>query len=207
MPLEVEVRFRIPNTLVRDKLVNSAEVNTLAMRDFRAVEMCAEYYDSPKHSLKAHHSTLRRRLEGGRPQVSFKSSTEGREHLLAREKWQCDADEISVAIGILMDMGAPEYLGEYARAEGYLARGRFEYTRRGVPLMFSDGTVVELDVDEGRVLADGKRENMLEVVLKLLYGDPAVLVEFARTIEVTYELTREMCSKYERALRLVRSRG
>ncbi|GHV32515.1 hypothetical protein FACS18949_03660 [Clostridia bacterium] len=212
MPLEVEVRFRIPAPRTRDKILEDPGVTALMMRDFRATEMSAEYYDSPTHALKTLRSTLRRRLEDGKPHVSFKTASSDDGNLLARQKWQCSADEISVAIGILMDMGAPEFLGEHARSEGYIARGRFWYTRRGAPLMLppaetsDDRTAIELAVDEGELNTDGKHEPMLEVVLKLLYGDPAALVAFAEALEKKHGLTRELCSKYERVLRLLRSR-
>lgn len=207
MPLETEVRFRIPTELIHTRLLTDPLVTQVKMREFKDISMVAEYYDSPGHALQGMKATLRHRLENGISHVSFKMSVpSGSARLLSREKWECEADDVSLAIGILRDMGAPAQLSEVARNEGFLARGRFDYVRRSVPLMLPESTVVELNVDRGSLSSDGKQESMLEVVLKLLYGDPAHLEEFAQALEQKYELPRELSSKYERVLRLLRSR-
>ncbi len=208
MSLEIEVRFRIPTKLVQDRLLSDDLVQKTKMRDFVSFQMAAEYYDSPNQALQKERVTLRRRFENGVPHVSLKQAIDincGR--LLARQKWQCPADDVSIAIPALLDMGAPPLLETIASTAGFLSFGHFSYERLGVPLLLEHNTAVEFDIDDGVIVAGGKQEPMQEIVLKLLYGQVEPMDAFAAMLEEKYDLTRELSSKYERALRLLRSRA
>lgn len=206
MPVEIEVSFRMPSALVKERLSNDANVVAARMREPKRIDMMAEYYDSPTHELRQNKSTLRRRVENGVPCVTFKKAAHAEGRLFVRNTWECRADEVSAAIVPLMDMGAPPELLEVARKSGFVPRGRFKYTRQNVPLMLPSGTSLEMDFDEGVINADGKQSELNEVLFKLLYGDLAELESFVFALEEKYGLERELSGKYDRALRLIRSR-
>lgn len=207
MPIETEVNIPLPSQLVKERLSRDTAVVSSQMGDYTRLDMVAQYYDSPAHELMELKSTLRRRVENGVPYVTFKQAAESAGRLLTRMTWECAEDDVSAAIGTLTDMGAPRELLEIAERAGFLPRGVFEYTRQSVPLMLADGTSVEMNFDEGVIRAAEKQSDFMDVSFKLLFGRPSGLESFVLILEEKYGLVRGMSGKYERALRLIRSRS
>jgi inorganic triphosphatase YgiF len=207
MPIEIEISYKMKNPLIKERLIS--DITTLAFRTCERyiVVMSAEYYDTPSQALSKIGITLRRRLENGKSFVSVKTNLPGSGRILSRSVWECEDSEIGTAIGTLADMGAPRELLELASSEGYVTRGRYEYTRNSLSVLIDDETSAAVIFDEGVILADNKQKDFSEVLFKLLFGDQTKLEEFAVLFEEKYELTRELSGKYDRALRLVRSRS
>jgi inorganic triphosphatase YgiF len=73
--------------------------------------------------------------------------------------------------------------------------------------MLEDGTSAEMNFDEGVIRAYGKHSEFSDVSFKLLFGQPSGLENFVLALEEKYDLVRGLSGKYERTLRLIRSRA
>jgi inorganic triphosphatase YgiF len=206
MPIEIEIGFKVPDKLARERLINDVKASAARVCERKTFTMAAEYYDTPGQALRNIGVTLRRRIENGEPYISVKAAVPNPGRILSRNLWECEGFEISAAIGTLVDMGAPRELLELAGSEGYVTRGRYEYKRESLPILIDDETSAEVNFDEGVIIAENKQTDFSEVLFTLLFGDQATLEEFAFSFEEKYGLTRELSSKYERALRLIRTR-
>ena len=206
MPIEIEIGFKIPGASIKERLLNDVTVLAAKTYERRSFTMAAEYYDTPSQALSKIGVTLRRRMENSEPFISVKAVVPNGRRILVRNTWECPGFEISAAIGTLVDMGAPRELLELAGSEGYVTRGRYEYTRESIPILIDDETSAKVNFDEGVILTENKQKDFSEVLFTLLFGDRDKLEEFAFSFEEKYGLTRELSSKYDRALRLIRSR-
>jgi inorganic triphosphatase YgiF len=61
-------------------------------------------------------------------------------------------------------------------------------------------------IDKGTIFAAGKSTPLYELELELLFGAPEALAPLSDLFTQKYKLEREILSKYETALRLIRSR-
>lgn len=205
MSIEIEIGFKLTGALVKERLMNDIAPASVK-RGTKTIAMTAEYYDTPAHSLRENGATLRRRLEDGKPFVSLKVAAHSGGLILERNTWECPCPEVSTALGTLMDMGAPKEIIDVLSSEGFVAYGRFEYTRRSVLLFIDNETSVEVNFDEGVILSEEKQSEFSEVLFKLLFGSKETLEEYVFALEKKHELVRVLSSKYERVLRLIRSR-
>ena len=204
MPIEIEAGFRIPGATVKERLLG--DITSAKIYERKAYAMTAEYYDTPAQALGKIGTTLRRRVENGEPFISVKAAAPNGGRMLTRYYWECAESEISAALGTLVDMGAPRELLELAGSEGFVTRGRYEYTRDSILLRIDDETSAAVNFDEGVIISGNKRRDFSEVLFKLLFGGRAKLEEFVFAFEEKYGLTRELSGKYARALRLLRTR-
>lgn len=205
MPIEIEIGFKLTSTLVKERLINDVAAAAKS-RGAKTIAMTAEYYDTLAHSLSAKGATLRRRLEDDEPFVSLKVAAHSGGLILERDTWECPCPEVSTALGTLMDMGAPKEIIDALSSEGFVAYGRYEYTRNSYLLFLDDETSVEVNFDEGVILSEEKQAEFSEVLFKLLFGSKETLEEYVFALEKKHELVRVLSSKYERVLRLIRSR-
>ncbi|MCL1820066.1 MAG: CYTH domain-containing protein [Oscillospiraceae bacterium] len=203
MPIEIEISYKLPDATTKKRLLADQTIADSRIGDPRTIAMTAEYYDTPAHAMREKNTTLRKHTEDGESFVSVRAGNPGDN---ARTVWECPGSDISSAIRTLTDMGAPRELLEAAAQEGFIARGRFEFTRFRETLMLDGDTSVEVNLDEGKILSENKSAEFREVLIKLLFGDKTVMEEFAAVLEHKYLLLKEISSKYERILRLIRTR-
>lgn len=208
MPVEFEIKLRIPEARLTEKLMNDPRVLETQKEEFRAVRMESFYYDTPTHELNGLKWALRIRRENGVSVATLKTNdapvqVEG---MFSRLEWQCPAETLEEAIPKLMEQGAPDRLAEIAARSAFVERCLVSFVRQAALLEFAGGTMAEMAIDSGVIEAEGKSETFLELELELLVGDPAPLTAIAAQWEEQYGLTNEHASKYERALRLIRSR-
>lgn len=204
MPIEIEIGFKMPSALAQERLLK--DIAAARLREPKTIAMTAEYYDTPAHALRARSATLRRRIEDGEPFVSLKVAAQNGGRILERNMWECSSSEVSAAMGTLMDMGAPQELLNLASAEGFVAYGRYEYTRSSSLLLIDDETSIEVNFDEGVILSEDKQTEFSEVLFKLLFGSKETLEDYVFALEGKHGLTRVLSSKYERVLQMIRSR-
>lgn len=208
MSLEVESKQRVPDAHTADRLMADPTVTAHLQEPFRVLAMSSSYFDTPTHDLNRLKWALRLRREGDRTVAALKAGRAGGPDGLAmRDEWQCEAASIEAAIDRLIARGAPKTLADIAARAPLTELCRIEFVRRSGILELPGGAVVDMSVDTGSIFAQEKSEDFIELELELLFGDPAEVLALSEAWAAAYGLEREHLSKYERALRLLRSRG
>ena len=209
MAIETEIKLRIGDTLLPEKLCGDPRVQEYLRAPFRPIQMNSIYYDTADGEVSRRRWALRLRSEDGVNVATMKTggtrSQDG--SLFSRNEWQTEAPSFQEAIPQLIKLGAPEELREIVARSPLEERCRVSFVRHSSVLWLPDGVRVDMCVDLGEIQADGKTEPISELELELLFGPIEPVLELARYLTETYGLQNEHVSKYERALRLIRSRG
>ena len=211
MPLEMELKLKVPDKLTAERLCGDPKVLRYAQEPLREKRMEALYFDTASHALTQQKWMLRIRCEDDCFIAACKRNRPGplENGFFCRDEWECAvpcADNPAQAAGALVGAGAPAELLDIIGAAPLVERCRILFTRRCAVLRLPEGLVCEFSLDEGVITAGGKTENMLEMELEVLYGKEAAAVELCAVWALRYNLTYEYASKYERGLRLIRSR-
>lgn len=167
-------------------------------RDFHTIHMETTYYDTFDGRLGNNRWTLRRRMENGTSVCTLKiPQADG-----SRGEWEVESGSIMAAIPQLCRMGAPMDLMAFC-VSGVAPVCGAKFTRLAKSLEIP-GAIVELALDEGQLLGNGRQLDLLEVEVELKSGSDEAAVAFARHLAARYGLTPEKKSKYRRALGLAR---
>ena len=166
--------------------------------DFTPIEMETTYYDTFDGRLSNYHWTLRRRYENGRSICTLKTpSPDG-----GRSEWEVEKGSIMAAIPELCKLGAPMDLMAFC-VSGVAPVCGAKFTRLAKVLEIP-GATVELALDRGKLLGNGREMPLLEVEVELKAGADNAAVAFAHELAAKYGLTPEKRSKYRRSLGLAR---
>lgn len=207
MPTEIEMKLHIPDDGTAEKIMNDPMVTESLSTTVRQTPMYSIYYDTADGALSDRRWSLRLRKEGDVFVASLKTnSIDYTGYLFSRNEWQCICPTIEKGIPLLIEQGAPPELASLVANAPIEERCRIEFLRTSGILKLPEGTLVELDIDKGTIRADGKEATLYELELELLFGDPEALEPISNLFRQKYKLDREILSKYERALRLIRSR-
>lgn len=166
--------------------------------DFTPIEMETTYYDTFDGRLGRCHWTFRRRMENGKSICTLKTpSPDG-----GRGEWEVENGSILAAIPELCKLGAPAELQDFC-AGGVTAVCGAKFTRQAKTLEIP-GATVELALDRGKLLGNGREMALLEVEVELKEGADGAAIAFAGELAKKYALVAENRSKYRRALGLAR---
>ena len=204
MPTEIEIKLRLPGEWAVTPILEDERVAACMMREFAETDMDSVYYDTEKGELSERQWSLRLRRENGVSVASCKTAGTRDGAMFSRGEWQVYAEDWETALPLLVAEGAP---GTLLSLDGPpLPRCSVRFTRTAAPLRLPDGSAAELALDRGLLSAGEKREDLLELELELLTGDPGGMSELAAYLEEKHALFKEYNSKYARALRLLRTR-
>lgn len=208
MAIEAEIKLLIPDARTAERLTADPLVLSALREPFHETDMDAVYYDTPSWELSKQKWALRLRRENGVPVVTVKAPS-GKSPgggIFCRDEWQTKAETAEEGAVRLVGMGAPAKLGEIVKNGPLEEVCRIRFTRRSAVLHLPEGVRVDMAVDSGSVEAGEKTEPLLELELELLFGDAESMIRLATELISRYSLQKEYISKYERALRLIRSR-
>ena len=166
--------------------------------DFAAIEMETTYYDTFDGRLSNHRWTLRRRMENGRSICTLKTPCPDG----GRGEWEVESGSIMAAIPALCRLGAPIDLMAFC-VSGVAPVCGAKFTRLSKTLEIP-GAAVELALDRGKLLGNGREMPLLEVEVELKEGADSAAIAFAGELADKYGLKPENRSKYRRALGLAR---
>ena len=152
--------------------------------EFTPISMETTYYDTPDLKLAFHRWTLRRRLENG-----------------VRGEWEVESENIMSAVMELCQKGAPWELMR-ATAGGVQAMCGARFTRLAAPVELP-GCTIELALDAGHFLGQGREEPFFEVEVELKDGSREAAEAFARTLAEEFGLIPEKKSKFVRAMAMI----
>lgn len=206
MPLELEVKLRVPSDETADRLFSDTEVIANVRSTMPPTPFVSRYYDTPNGDVTSRGWSLRLRVEGERAIAALKTRAEDASGglLFSRNEWQVTAENIYDGIALLLEDGAPPELGEITRDVELVEVCRLDLMRRGVVAELAGGLLVDITEDKGTLNAGGRSAPLHELEVELLFGRGEELEPLVNRFEELYGLEREKMSKYERAVRLAR---
>ena len=158
--------------------------------------MQTTYYDTPSGALSQKHITLRCRMENEEAVCTVKTPISG----YGRGEWDCRCDDISKAIPMLIQAGAPQEL-TVLTAEGLVPVCGARFTRHAGIVRFAEAEL-EIALDTGILLGGGKELPLCEVEVELKAGQPEAAVAFGMELQQLFHLIPQNKSKFRRALEL-----
>ena len=175
-----------------------AQLNALEARfpHLAPIEMETTYYDNPEGAFHSRYWTFRRRMEGSRSVCTLKTPAEG----FGRNEWEAECGDIAAAPELLCNLGAPLEL-MVLTAGGLTEVCGARFTRLAKQLEVPGG-LVELALDQGVLLGNGKELPFAEVEVELKEGTDETAAAFARALAQEYGLIPEAKSKFARAMAL-----
>ena len=168
--------------------------------DFTPISMETAYYDTQDSLLNRLHWTLRRRYENGISVCTLKTPAAGG----GRGEWEVQAPDIAAALPLLQQLDTPEGLRIFTADCLVLSCGaRFTRLAKTVEI---PGAVVELALDRGVLLGDGKELPFAEMEVELKEGSEEAAIRFAQALAEEFSLEPEHKSKHARAVALARQK-
>ncbi|WP_445003512.1 CYTH domain-containing protein [Halomonas mongoliensis] len=159
------------------------------------------YFDTPEGDLEAARMALRLRRIDGRTLQTVKTSGEGGGGLSRRGEWEWEVP------GPELDLAGLAGLPPATLGRGVLPRLRPRFTtdfRRESWQLTHAGARVEVALDEGEILADGRRVAIRELELELKAGAPEALWSLAEALAESVPLRPADTSKAARGGALLR---
>ena len=189
MGTEYELKFKAnPEALY--------SVHTTFPARWQTIQMETAYYDTPDRCLNARRWTLRRRMENKRSVCTLK--TPGKDG--ARGEWETECDSIEAAVPELCKLSGIAEL-ESLCTKGLITVCGARFTRKAGLFTLRDCTV-EIALDEGVLLGNGKEIPLCELEVELKDGSREAADAFAAQLADIYGLEAETKSKFARALAL-----
>ena len=165
---------------------------------FTTIRMETTYYDTFDGRLSNNRWTLRRRMENDRSICTLKTPCPDG----GRGEWEVEKGSIMTAIPELCKLGAPMDLMVFCiSGVGAVCGARFTRLAKKLEV---PGATVELALDRGQLLGNGREMPLLEVEVELKDGTDSAAIAFAGELAAKYGLKPEKRSKYRRALGLAR---
>ncbi len=164
-----------------------------AFAPFTEISMETTYFDTADGALAARNITLRCRTENGNAVCTVKAPIDD----YARGEWELSCGDITTAIPILMEQGAPKIL-EALTENGVFPQCGARFTRLAKTLELP-GCTVELALDKGQLSGGGKTAALQEIEVEYKSGSEAHAMAFALELAAKYGLKKEKFSKFKRA--------
>lgn len=208
MAIEVEIKLHLRDAAQIDEIISDEEIRGFMREDFRRVEMCAKYYDTPDWDLYKAGYMLRIRSDDEHVIVSLKHGTIDKGEnigLCVRKQWICETPEIDGAIEHLIACGAPEEITELTRGKELINICRDDFTRTSAILYLDEGVVLELAMDTGVTHAGNRTGDILEMELEVIFGSLNAVRPFCHALGERYGLMPETTTKYEKSYALATS--
>lgn len=205
MPTEIEIKMAMPTLETIDEIQHDEYLTRFVQDGFSTERQHNIYYDTPDWALYHEGFMLRIRDNGVQKIVSLKRGTvdkHERAGLCVRRNWICVSPEINVAIGSLINAGAPGILDELTRGKPLVESCHAIFNRTSAMLYLPEGLRVELAMDEGEMTVNGNVRTIFEMELEVLFGNVASLRPFCDGLTERHHLSPELTTKYEKAYAL-----
>ena len=187
--MEYELKFRAEKS-IQARILEALSGNREEIR------MRTTYFDTPNQALSARKWTLRCRQENDLSVCTLKTPGEGN----ARGEWETQGGEIQDSIEALCQLGAPAELKTFCR-EGLVPVCGAEFTRTAIRILYRE-SVLEVAIDQGKLVAGEKTAPIAEVEVELKMGSTEDVDAFAEALAREFSLEKEPRSKFARALAL-----
>ncbi|MBM7063209.1 inorganic triphosphatase [Pseudomonas sp. UL073] len=203
MNKETEIKLRAS----RETLAALREHALLKKRNksgWQQRELYNQYYDTASRELAGAKVALRIRRDGETYIQTLKSRGQSVAGLSERNEWEWYLDSPTLDLGKLDDSCWPASLATLDKSE-LQPLFTTDFVREYAEIAWGRGktkVVIEAALDLGKVLADGREEDICELELELRQGEPEALLELAEALAAELPLTPCDISKAERGYRL-----
>ena len=203
MVTETEIKLRVsPQAL--EALRNHPLLNERLATDWQTGTLYNQYYDTASRDLAGARVALRVRRDGEQFIQTLKSKGQSVAGLSERNEWDWSVSAAALDLTLLDDSCWPASL---AGLDKLLLLPVFttDFQRTKALLRWQRGdeqVEVEVALDQGKVVADGREEAICELELELRSGPAAALLELAVALAADVSLMPCDISKAERGYRL-----
>lgn len=196
-PREIELKLEIDPADV-GALKSHPRLEALPSRTLTQV---STYYDTEGEALRRAGYTLRVRQAGNRLVQTVKGEVRPAGAMFDRAEWECEIGGSEPDLGALSRTPAA-CLIDAKEAQAGLVSLFTAAVERTVWRVNDMAGAFELILDQGEILANGKRAPICEVELELLDGEPRALFALGRQFAMSAPLRIGVLSKFERGLML-----
>jgi inorganic triphosphatase YgiF len=206
-PQEVELKLALLSAPLATLVKRLAQIQTLRHHQPSSQLVHNVYYDTPAQNLRQQSVALRIRRIGGsaKPQWLQTLKTAGRcdSALSQRGEWEVPVASAKLSLSALKSTPwkTIDLAGKIFPALAPIFVTSFKRTSWSVPGV--DGSLVEVSLDIGRIVAGPKSTPVCELELELMAGRPAVLFDLAHQISRTVALMPAGASKSARGYALI----
>lgn len=159
------------------------------------------YYDTPGNKLHEKGLSLRVRKQGGKFVQTVKADT-GAADGVSPIEIECPLESAEPDISAIADKAIRARIEE--ALDGSVLRPAFETAvTRNVHRITTEGSVIELTLDQGETRAGERVSEICEAELELVEGNPEHLLEVAEQLFAAHEVVISPMSKAERGYRLL----
>ncbi len=203
---EIELKLALPGSDPSSLVKRLARVPVLSRRKPTYQHLHNIYYDTPEQLLRQKRVALRIRRVGSdaKPQwlQTLKSGGHGDSALSQRGEWEVPVPSATLALDVLKatPWAGIDPDGTVFRALAPCFVTTFERTSWSVRRR--DGSLIEVALDLGHIVAGKKLTPICELELELLAGQPAALFDLAQQIARTIAVLPVNVSKAERGYAL-----
>lgn len=160
------------------------------------------YYDTRDGHLRRHGVALRLRRESGRWIQTVKRSGEAAAGLHSRFEHEVEVAAQLPSFPAMQDAGIGDLIADRRVRDALRVAFITEFDRVSALAAPAPGTTIEIALDRGEIVAEGRRESLCEVELELKSGEPGALFELAQWIATQIAVRPDNRSKAERGFRL-----
>jgi triphosphatase len=214
MAEEIELKLRMPPSQLQ-KLRRHPLIRALAQGKASNDRLVSTYFDTPDFRLRERRIALRIREKGDRRIQTLKvppgglcaasggtangaAGQDGAQHHL---EFETDVTGDKPDLDAISDEGIRSVLTEKGVGDQLEPAFTTKIDRRTLPLLMADSRI-ELALDEGSIVANGKSLPIAEAELELLSGQPERLYEIALLLNETLPLIIERETKAARGYKL-----
>ena len=206
-PEEIELKLALPTSDPQDLARRLARVPVLARCTATHRQLHNIYYDTPRQDLYEERVALRLRRvgTGAHPEwlQTLKMGGRSDSALSHRGEWEVPAPGASLAREALEATPWPEFDPDGSVFDALMPCLVTAFERTSWPVRKRGGSVVEVSLDIGQIVAGDKSTPVCELELELLAGQPAALFEVAQQIARSLAAIPLNSSKSERGYALL----
>ena len=199
MGSEIEIKLELKNEDVLVDILEDEKIKA-ELGNFSIVSMNASYFDTSDLDLLSHNYVIRIRKENGVKVCTLKKRKEELESgVLVREEWNKEINSNDYSLDYF-----PEVAGELKAIVGSKELREIietDFIRRKLDVRYHD-SLLELDVDYGKIIAGNKEIPIHEVEVELKEGTEKDILDFIEEYLKGYDLKVVTYSKFSRGLEL-----
>lgn len=197
--IEAELKLRLADPSCLSSLLSAPLLKELATQPPRKQILETIYYDTPDHRLLKSRLSYRLRLADGEWIATVKAdgTSDGGLHQRFEYNIPVKSQLPSIEPFLLTDIG-----GRLAETVGNMPLEPVFSTcfeRYILDIVTADGSIIELALDAGDILAGEKQQKILELELELKLGQPQSLIWLGAALAAQFPLLPEQASKLYRA--------
>lgn len=200
MATELELKLSMPSTAA-SRVLQSRAIAPFKQGRSRSARLLSTYFDTPDQVLAGHGAALRVRSVGRRWIQTLKTGGSSAGGASIRNEFEWPVPGAALDLVVLRESPLATLIPELDLAT---LKPVFttDFVRRAQQLRFPDGTLAELAIDQGAILAGNRSVPISEIEIELKDGDVQPLFGLAKELVTDLPLTVGFESKAARGFAL-----